>query len=336
LSVYAVSKFHVLTRLPIRNFPFSMPTLRKVLLITSFLFASIGGHVFGLTKTVREPMDTSHAQRAFARAVVVSADGNAADGNTTDSYVAWINRMTRRSRRGSTMFKATTVDELCKLFEEAQTEMAMRQETGFSGWSAQGDRPYQTLLTQRRKRLGFHNVPNLFQVPYKIHNGVSGLGVFAVNDIKEGTLIYGGSEGVIDPTYLSIPRSVLSKLRRVAGKFPRPVIDHTLMWGETDFTESGMIIFNRGESRYINDCSQSPKPTECSLTPANIADTETGPGEGVVALRDIKAGEELIESYIYDEVDNDENFKKTELLLEAWADSSNSASGCSKDFRASS
>lgn len=101
-------------------------------------------------------------------------------------------------------------------------------------------------------------------------SATNGLGVYAAEDLPEGTVVY---QHVPEEFFLSYSEAEFQKLSGETQRFIR----HYGFW------KAGCYHIHLDDIRFVND----------STTP-NLA---YRPGEGIVSLRDIRVGEELTQNY---------------------------------------
>lgn len=151
------------------------------------------------------------------------------------------------------------------------------------------------------------------------HNGkAKGLGLFAAENIKKHQPVYGDwNRTVVWRRMIVIPYTSLQSAKLAANNFPKQIVSQLFQWCEDNWlTGTQGLLCEMDDQHYVN---HSPKPNleQCPfLTHFN----------GMCAARNIAVGEELLEDYNSELLDNE---RSDSFISEVLASArKGEASGC--------
>eukprot|EP00931_Biecheleriopsis_adriatica_P008978 TRINITY_DN110099_c0_g1_i1.p1 TRINITY_DN110099_c0_g1~~TRINITY_DN110099_c0_g1_i1.p1 ORF type:complete len:289 (+),score=43.61 TRINITY_DN110099_c0_g1_i1:100-966(+) len=178
--------------------------------------------------------------------------------------------------------------QLCDMFRAAARDLVQRSKPDFTGWTSSGS--------------------PVLRVPYRIGPaGNKGLGLFAVSNILKGQAIYdGGPLAATMKYWLVLPQNSFHLIHKVAAGFSKDVVTKLMDWCEHDFSTDRGLICEMGDEHYINS------DTHPNIEPCDV---------GYCALRDIEPGEELLENYEDEGLDD----RQSMTLIQSIIDSAESA-----------
>jgi hypothetical protein len=145
---------------------------------------------------------------------------------------------------------------------------------------------------------------HVLKIPCEIRSaGHKGMGLFATSRIPAGSIVYnGGPNKETTSLWLVLPRADIEYRKRLVSGLSKPIVRKFLDWCEDDFLTHRGLLCELGDEHYINS---DPDP--------NI-----GPCRGdMCALRDIQPGEELLENYAAEELDNEESDGLADVIMES-------------------
>jgi len=155
--------------------------------------------------------------------------------------------------------------------------------------------------------IGFTGNGSTFEVPYRINfAGKKGLGAFATEPILQSKPVYGRWKKQEVQHFLHvIPYSMINVAKSVAHSFPKDVVAQLLQWCESNWLtvddrvapnllERGLLC-EMDDEHFVNH-DDNPNIAPCP----NLQ-------QGLCALRDIAAGEELLEDYNRELLDDSES-----------------------------
>jgi hypothetical protein len=185
-------------------------------------------------------------------------------------------------------------------------------------------------LRRRRKPhfIGFNGTGKTFHVRYRIAPaGHKGLGAFAAESVKYGTKVYGDFWKPAIKHYLHVvPDSMFEVAKSVASKYPKDVVKHLMQWCEGNFlTREGGILCELDDEHFVNSDSK-PNIAPCSWRD----DTDDGK-DGLCAVRDIAVGEELLEDYNAEGLDDDDSDHFANALIKKAGSHVGAATKCLAD-----
>lgn len=180
--------------------------------------------------------------------------------------------------------KNTSKQDLCMLFENAYEDLTRRSSLGSKSYM--GTNPG-------------------FQVSFEIRQaGYKGLGLFAMQKIPKGTLIYQDE----DYNFLFVPSHQADEMKAIAAGYPDKVVNLLGGWCGRDWlcNHNGGIICSMGEDRYINH-SDEPNVGCCKNSKSC---------RSMCALHDIPPAEELVEDYYEENLDSMESLSMVRIIEE--------------------